>query len=348
MAPANKGILPLLLANGFLNSTLPSIPEFDQLPSCTGLPQGCAWGVFDDSEAKDVYGTLNLLTKDIILSAKQEITEGISISLSWKLDGFLGSPTKRKKLNNTLINLADSGLGSFGWDEEISFNTQISSHWDSYCHYPHQVTGLAYNGALCTREQLAGSAVSSIGPPTLDQWQLRGGVVGRGVLLDYVRFVESKGIRISPFEHHSITPQLLEEVAHSQGTEFHAGDILVVRTGFVDALSKLNKEEQLNATRTGESIGLEPSREMARWIWNHQFAAVASDNLAVEALTAHNSSTLHHWFLTMFGMPIGELWQLDKLSEHCHRSGKYTFFLTSIPLNVPHMVAGPPNALAIL
>ncbi|EMD84679.1 hypothetical protein COCC4DRAFT_131441 [Bipolaris maydis ATCC 48331] len=337
-----------MFANGYLNSTLPSVPEFDDLPSCAGLPQGCAWGVFEKSEVKDIYGTLNFLTQDVILSAKQEITEGISISLNWNLDGIKAPLPYRKDMGNTFISLKDAGLCSFGWDQEISFNTQISSHWDSYCHYPHQGTGIAYNGVSCTREQLEGTVTNSTRLPTLDQWQFRGGVVGRGVLLDYARYVESKGIQISPFKYHSITAQVLEEVANFQGTEFRAGDILVVRTGYIGALSKQNATEQINAVMSMEYIGLEPSRNMARWIWNHQFAAVAADNPAVEALGANSTSTLHHWFLTMFGMPIGELWDLDKLSEHCHKSGKYSFFLTSIPLNVPSMIAGPPNALAIL
>ncbi|EUC48767.1 hypothetical protein COCMIDRAFT_33840 [Bipolaris oryzae ATCC 44560] len=333
MAPVNNTLCPLFLANSFLNSTLPSVPEFDILPSCAGLPQGCACGVSDDSKAKDIYGTLNLLTEDVILSAKQEITEGVSISLRSNLDGFKSSNTNRKHLNNTFVSLKDDGLGSFGWDKEISFNTQISSHWDSFCHYPHQGTGIAYNSASCTREQLEGTTTNSTKPPTLDQWQLRGGVVGRGVLLDYAKYVESEGIQVSPFTYHSITAQILEEVADFQGTELRAGDILVVRTGYVGALPKLNETEQRNATRSAGSIGLEPSCDMARWIWNHQFAAVAGDSPAVEAFNANLSS---------------EYWELDKLSAHCHKSGKYSFFLTSIPFNVPNMIAGPPNALAIL
>jgi hypothetical protein len=49
----------------------------------------------------------------------------------------------------------------------------------------------------------------------------------------------------------------------------------------------------------------------------------------------------------MFGLPIGELWDLEELSEHCHAAGKYSFFLTSVPLNIPGLIASPPNALAI-
>jgi hypothetical protein len=50
----------------------------------------------------------------------------------------------------------------------------------------------------------------------------------------------------------------------------------------------------------------------------------------------------------MWGTPIGELWDLEKLAETCKKENKYSFFLTSAPLNVWGGVASPPNALAIL
>lgn len=56
---------------------------------------------------------------------------------------------------------------------------------------------------------------------------------------------------------------------------------------------------------------------------------------------------LHQYFLTHFGMCIGELWDLRRLSAHCNKVKKFEFLLTSVPLNVPNAVASPPNALAI-
>jgi hypothetical protein len=58
-----------------------SYPDFDDLPKVEGLPQGCAWGVFDKDGKKDVHGTLNFLTPQIVLAAAAEVKEGISISL---------------------------------------------------------------------------------------------------------------------------------------------------------------------------------------------------------------------------------------------------------------------------
>jgi hypothetical protein len=57
------------------------LPSFDELPPVEGMPQGCAWGVFDRDGEKDIFGTLNILTPDVVKAAAQEVQDGISISL---------------------------------------------------------------------------------------------------------------------------------------------------------------------------------------------------------------------------------------------------------------------------
>jgi hypothetical protein len=56
---------------------------------------------------------------------------------------------------------------------------------------------------------------------------------------------------------------------------------------------------------------------------------------------------LHPHLLAFFGMPIGEMWDLEALAEDCAADRRYSFFLTSAPLNIPGGVGSPPNALAI-
>lgn len=57
------------------------LPDFDGLPRVEGMPKGCAWGLFDKDGKKDVLGTLNLLTPDIVAAACSEARDGVSISL---------------------------------------------------------------------------------------------------------------------------------------------------------------------------------------------------------------------------------------------------------------------------
>jgi hypothetical protein len=91
-----------------------SCPDFDDLPKVEGMPQGCAWGVFDKDGKKDVYGTLNFLTPQIVLAAAAEVKEGISISL--KHVDPSASKTERTNANRTVAGLstASSSLSRVG------------------------------------------------------------------------------------------------------------------------------------------------------------------------------------------------------------------------------------------
>jgi len=43
----------------------------------------------------------------------------------------------------------------------------------------------------------------------------------------------------------------------------------------------------------------------------------------------------------------GEMFDLEALSRTCAALKRYSFFLTSMPLNMPGGVSSPPNAMAI-
>lgn len=60
-----------------------NIPDYDNLPAVKGMPKGCAWGVFDKDGKKDIYGTINLITPDVVKQAVAEVKEGVSVSLKY-------------------------------------------------------------------------------------------------------------------------------------------------------------------------------------------------------------------------------------------------------------------------
>ena len=110
-----------------------------------------------------------------------------------------------------------------------------------------------------------------------------------------------------------------------------------------------NDHNSVNYTRQKkpESIGIEASREFLQFLWENQIAAVAGDTRAFEAWPCKELEWhLHEWLLAGWGMPIGELFDLEELSRCCSRQNRYTFFLSSSPMNAPGAVASPPNALA--
>lgn len=57
------------------------IPSFDDLPAVKGMPQGCAWGVFDTDGKKDIFGTLNLVDSTVVKAAAAEVKDGSHVSL---------------------------------------------------------------------------------------------------------------------------------------------------------------------------------------------------------------------------------------------------------------------------
>ncbi|RYO99964.1 hypothetical protein DL763_001095 [Monosporascus cannonballus] len=314
-----------------------NIPDFDSLPPVAGMPQGCAWGFFDKDGKKDVYGCLNLLTPDVVKEAYKEARDGVSFSLNYPMD-FIRMYSPRQPTEHKVITWReDLKMGdALVLDDAVSFNTQSSTQWDSLLHFGHQASDCFYHGTKVTKEQLMRDS-RTYDPektlPTLDHWHDRGGLVGRGILLDYRAYAQAKGIEYTPFSRHVITTADLEAVAAHQGTEFRQGDILFVRSGFDEDLAPLDGEQQNEKMTQGGwgAIGIEGTEATAKWFWNKHFSAVAGDMLGFEVYPPVNSEgkpdqgahlVLHQWFLAMFGLPIGEHFKLNELAEYCAKAGR--------------------------
>ena len=271
-----------------------NLPDFDSLPTVPDMPQGCAWGLFDKDGKKDNLGCLNKLTPSIVAAAASEVRDGISVSLNWPLDAMKGLGVVRKELAHKHVDLQQK-LGMVGLDDELEFNTQTSSQWDGLVHYAHQSSGLYYNGFKPTAEAMAASTTCETGEewPCMTVWHKRGGLVGRGVLLDYRAYAEARGIPYTPFKAYPITVEDLEAVAAYQGTELKVGDILLVRTGFTEEIAELSGEEQMRIMFGQDGFaGVHSHVDTARWVWNQHFSAVAADNSAFEMLPPFDPAAL--------------------------------------------------------
>ncbi|GAB7365904.1 hypothetical protein MBLNU230_g7232t1 [Neophaeotheca triangularis] len=337
-----------------------NVPDFDDLPKVEGMPQGTAWGIWDKNGKKDVFGTLNLLTQDVVKEAYKEAREGISVSLNWNLGAIKTPGFGRKPLEHKVMSFVDTPLSAHGFDDEISLNTQASSQWDSLCHFHHQESASGYNGTQTSVQELTqphGEEDREQKLPTLNHWHSRGGMVARGVFIDYKAWADSKGMTYDPFDAHKITVQEIEEIARIQNVTFRPGDVIIIRSAFTEALTDQTGEKQAELMGTHRTCGVQGDKETAKWFWNQHFAAVAGDMIAFEHIPPTDPETgkegavsqlqLHQWFLALFGMPIGELWDLKQLSETCKKLGRYTFLLSSSPLNVPGAIGSPPNAIAM-
>jgi kynurenine formamidase len=184
----------------------------------------------------------------------------------------------------------------------------------------------------------------------IDVWADRG-IIGRGVLVDVPGHMS-----VIPDARLPIGPALIEEILESQDTDIRPGDILLVRTGWLEWYIALDDEvrvelaQRLTADRSAAALpGLDPSIEMTAWMWDHGIAAVAVDNPTAETVPyVRAEGWAHHRLLVLLGMPLGELWALDRLAEACRQEGRWSFLLTTAPMNIPRGVASPANAYAVL
>ncbi|CAI7583405.1 unnamed protein product [Penicillium manginii] len=313
---------------------------FDALPLNPNGPRGNAWGRFGP---KDELGTLNLLTPEVIVEAAREIKTGVRISLDWPLSMPSYPSFNRDPFKQQIILRHPNCI----YDDILSFNSQGSTQWDGFRHYANQKSRQFYNGH--TTDEIESSDV--IGMHTVAE---NGGITGRGVLLDFAEWATSNSISVSALSSEAITLEQLKLVIKDHNLEFRKGDILFIRCGFTAAYNGLDDEqrEAIPQRASPDFSGVEATEGMVRWLWDQQFAAVAGDAPSFERAPIRGSHAdsdfnLHEWVLAGWGTPIGEMFDLEKLSQHCKATGRYSFFLSSMPLKVVGGVASPPNAFAI-
>jgi kynurenine formamidase len=319
-------------------SSSPRMPSYDELPVRAGAPAGAAWGVFGDD---DEVGTINLLTPDRVVAAADSIRSGKVFALNLPINIPDPPLFTRGKHTHTVKIFPNA---EFVLDDFLdNFYPQASSQWDALAHVKHPVHG-AYNGI--PDNQMTGRGGMRLGIDNL----ARRGIAGRGVLADVARYYDRVGKSIDFTQAKSIPLNDVQATLEEEGVELQAGDILLIRIGWTKFY--LSASDEIKAELGKETVvpGIEGSERTARWLWDNHLAAVASDSPALEALpkpAGEEMEFLHFHMLAFFGMPIGEMWNLEGLAEECAVDGNYDFFLTSAPLNIPGGVGSPPNALAI-
>lgn len=271
---------------------------------------------------KDSLGTLNLLTPDVVQAAASEIKTGKSVSLNWGLENLSCPGFGRKKLAHTFVDWRTNtrisgeelskhewkegeGKGFYTYDDEVGFNTQCGSQWDGLRHWGHSKTGLYYNG-LKHEEVLRSGMLgmerefASPTPSLFDFVSIlrfhgyarlttntdindRGGIVTRGVLLDYVSHASRHNITYSPMSRHPISLSTLLTIAAESKVQIRKGDIVLVRTGWTKWYEEHPEEEREKwITNGSEWVGVDGGREVVEWLWDTGVSAVVGDSIGWE------------------------------------------------------------------
>lgn len=74
---------------------------------------------------------------------------------------------------------------------------------------------------------------------------------------------------------------------------------------------------------------------MIDWLHDCWFAAFAGDAPSFEAWPSLEGFYLHEYLLSLWGTPIGEMFDLERLAETYREKKRRTFFVSSQPANVP-------------
>lgn len=323
-------------------------------PAYDDLPGGASWEFFGRG---DQLGTINFLTPERVAAAGALIRTGKRFGLDYAVDAFEPYPTgTRRPLQHHVF--ANNEFHRDDWVD--SFYLQSSSQLDALRHIGQP--GRGFYGGLDPADNVEGSQRLGV-----DAYA-RAGIAGRGVLLDLPRYFEREGLDAdgAPYATErtiAVGADLLDRIAASQGVEIRGGDLLLLRTAWAERYLAKSLDERA-ATPWRLSPGLAQKHEVLRWLWEHEIALVAADNLAVEADPVLDSDfrspddrppdrgvdhagMLHRPLIALLGMAVGELWRLDELAADCATDGVWEFFLTVKPLNLPGGVGSPPNALAI-
>lgn len=110
----------------FLSLLDGSIVAYEKHSTNSPSSHGCAWGLFDKDGVKDELGTLNLLTPEVVLKAREEIQTGRSVALNWGLDRLSEEAFGRSTLKHKLVDWRTKpNYPFYCYDDEISFNTQV-------------------------------------------------------------------------------------------------------------------------------------------------------------------------------------------------------------------------------
>ncbi|KAL2783610.1 hypothetical protein BJX66DRAFT_330521 [Aspergillus keveii] len=327
---------------------------FARLPLRLGDPPFSAWGLWGD---EDNIGTLNWLSPEVVREAASEIKEGKRFSLNWAIHKPITPGFGRHACTFTHKISPPAHISAsqrhINQGPQLAFNTQRSSQWDGLRHFAYQKDQLFYNN-VTLREIMNGKA-KRLG---LNHWHTAGGIAGRGILIDYALYAEEQGHSSDATRDLRISFEQFEDCLRWQNEsstsplEIRQGDIILLRTGFMRDYSKLSEEQErkIGTETPPRTPGMAQDTRLLKWLWDHSIAAVGGDSPSWECFPPvdPNGFLFHEALIAGWGCPIAEYLWLEDLSKQCNTSRRWSFFVSSSPLNVEGGVGSPANMMAIM
>lgn len=264
-------------------------PTRHELPTIPGAPAQAAWVWGTD----DNLGRINLLTPSRVAAAAKEVRSGEIVPVNLPLTVPEQPAFGREKFEHRIKTLAKG----ISYDDIYHMNTQSGTQWDGFRHFSHIATSTFYNN--CKDEDIEGDKANQH-KCSMHHWSNHG-IAGRGVLIDYRSYAERHGKLYDAYSTYSISyPELvacgkeqgIDIRPEAQGGDIKVGDILFIRSGWVQAYYARTPEERTKLALREHGLGpddgqryagVEQSEDMLDWLHDCYFAAVAGDAPAFES-----------------------------------------------------------------
>lgn len=288
------------------------------------------WGRWGEDDER---GALNLLDEETVLAAVRSCTTGRVYQLGTEIvaENMPEIPHRAPPQRFTIVNHTDRGFfAGMGVPDEVGFNedvvalpTHATTHVDALCHVDDG--GTFYNGH-------SNQSVVSHGGAQRCGIEKAGGFATRGLLVDVAAYKQVDQLEVAPISLEDFRATLAQ-----QGVEPRAGDVVLVRTGWLECA--MAADQPMTLEQPG--IGL----DIARWLGERDVVAVGADNSSVEATPWDRDVFLgaHRELLVKRGVYMFEHLWLPELS----RDGCYEFLFSVGPLLVPGATGSPVNPIAI-
>ena len=164
------------------------------------------------------------------------------------------------------------------------------------------------------KSRRTGSTVSLGSSNVLRQDYADKPITSRAHLVDIPPFLEKHGLpAINTLIADKISLETIKAVVAEHRLDIRPGDILLLHTGFFEALFELNSEEQEALGKRSKEekgwCGVEATEDMLRWHWDQGIAAVATDTWVQSLMrtptdlaawhTSRSRSTLGHHYIRL-------------------------------------------------
>lgn len=316
-------------------AAVPSMGEFlKDAPSNWGK-----WG------SDDEIGSLNYLTPAEVMRGIRHVKQGKVITLQRLINHPKGDPVSQGRTQARMSMLTDES----SWDKQGAPRLPGGVHYaddyiETFLHGCGHYDGLGhvwYDGKIWNgydaRTTVGGMRKAGVLPIA------EKGVVGRGVLLDMARYRGKAALE----KGETFTHEDLEACAASQGTKIENRDILLVRTGFLNAFYEVGREEFYEGFN---EPGLTYSMELVRWFQGMEIPNLVTDTISNEVTFEPNSGVvlaLHCALMRNLGVVLTEIIDLNRLAEDCAADNQWTFLYVAAPLKVAQGTGSPVNPVVI-